>query len=60
MYLKLDLSTQCYEGYETIIFTVIIPSLIIWTFGIPLLGLYLLYQNKEDIKRAYEYVNPLE
>lgn len=49
-----DMEVICYRGYHKIIvFAVALPALILYGLGIPTLGLFLVYQNREKLNTIH-------
>jgi len=47
-----DVTEVCYEGnHLTSIYFIVSPSLAIWSIGIPMIGLFLLWRNKDVINQ---------
>ena len=55
--LKDNIDMICYEGKHLLyLLLIVIPSLIVWVFGIPLAALILLLKNKSIILQLDNYV----
>jgi hypothetical protein len=51
-YLLSDMAIECYEGrHNTYTFAVVIPSLIVWGFGIPAVVLVALIRKRNELKK---------
>jgi hypothetical protein len=58
-YFSVDLQVECYIGYHlTMVLLVGVPKVLLYIFGLPILGLYIMYQNHEkrsEAKIKYRY-----
>ena len=46
-----DLEQECFKGdHLAIVYAISIPGLLLWAFGAPLLGLYLIRKSREELK----------
>merc|ERR1719410_2883950 len=58
-YIIEDMQTKCWVGgHLTMVLLVAIPMLVLYVFGLPLLVLYRLYQNRDELTKDFVNVNP--
>lgn len=54
-----DLEQECFTGrHMSVVYTISIPGLILWAFGVPLLGYGLMERSRKEIAKKEFLTNP--
>jgi hypothetical protein len=49
-----ELDIVCYQGiHRATAFGIVIPSIIIYSIGIPILGIVVIYRNRDALEKSY-------